>query len=141
MNILVRKNLTLHKERNNLTAIIYSVGLGIVIFLLMEVRLQFAILRNIHSYSDCTFALKTDSYRGRSIDSLEPSLIQPVLNAHENEIEEWAYQTQRLDNAMRIAKVDIEGTYIQSVAGFNMLLKPATGYSPSPMVDRGKLIY
>ena len=106
MNILVRKNLTLHKERNNLTAIIYSVGLGIVIFLLMEVRLQFAILRNVKSYSDCTFALTIDFETGYDHDFLDPSLIQPVLNAHENEIEEWAYQTQPLDYEMRLAGVD-----------------------------------
>jgi len=35
MNIIIRKNLIAHKKRNNLTAIIYSLTLGTVIFILM----------------------------------------------------------------------------------------------------------
>ena len=58
MNILIRKNLTAHKKRNNLTAIIYSLSIGTVIFVLMILRQEYALDKYLHSISDSTFALE-----------------------------------------------------------------------------------
>ena len=93
MNILIRKNLTAHKKRNNLTAIIYSLSIGTVIFVLMILRQEYALDKYLHSISDSTFALEA---RNRETCTqtgpfLDPSKVQPVLNAHANEIDEWAY--------------------------------------------------
>jgi len=44
MQELIMKNLITHKQRNKLTAIIYSLTLGSMIFLLVIANLQIAII-------------------------------------------------------------------------------------------------
>ncbi len=39
MKLLIRKNLTLHREKNKLTAIIYSLALGTIIFIVVALNL------------------------------------------------------------------------------------------------------
>ena len=48
MNILIRKNLMVHKKRNNLTAIIYSLTLGTVIFMLMQLKSEYDLTAYLH---------------------------------------------------------------------------------------------
>ena len=44
MKLLVKKNLIAHRHRNKLTAIIYSLTLGSIIFLLVAATLQIHII-------------------------------------------------------------------------------------------------
>ena len=107
MNIMIRKNLTAHKKRNNLTAIIYSLTLGTVIFMLMQLRLEFSLLTYIHSISDATFALEASPETSSSkAPNLNPLIVQPILSAHENEIDEWAYITPKLYEEIRNTATD-----------------------------------
>ena len=46
MQLLILKNLTAHKLRNQLTAIIYSLTLGCLIFLVVMLNLQISVLFN-----------------------------------------------------------------------------------------------
>jgi hypothetical protein len=98
MNIIIRKNLIAHKKRNNLTAIIYSLTLGTVIFILMQLRQEFALLSYIHGISDATFSLEAKNYEeyGWTTPYVDPRIITPILVAHEESIDEWAYYTRPL---------------------------------------------
>jgi hypothetical protein len=76
MRSLISKNMTSHKKRNNLTAIIYSVTLSTVIFMLMQVRNEFALLSYMHRVSDCTFRISVkNEYAYYEVPLLDPAKV------------------------------------------------------------------
>jgi FtsH-binding integral membrane protein len=46
MKILIRKNLSAHRENNKLTSIIFSLTLGCIIFIVVAASLQIEIFRS-----------------------------------------------------------------------------------------------
>jgi len=57
MKLLIMKNLDLHREKNKLTAIIYSVTLGTIIFILVTLNLQIQQLTAFSGMVDTTITV------------------------------------------------------------------------------------
>lgn len=58
MKELVLKNLVVHKKRNKVTAIIYTLTLASMIFLLVVANLQISIITDMNAYSDASFYIE-----------------------------------------------------------------------------------
>ena len=85
MKLLILKNLTTHRERNQLTAIIQSLTLGCIIFLITMLNLQ---VKAISSYSDYA---STDLYAVYS--EFSPSAVTSVLQEFEYGLSEVGFST------------------------------------------------
>lgn len=94
MKQMILKNLTAHKIRNKMTAIIYSIALGFIIFLIVSYQLQL-------KSTKLTELLKTGTYFELKADNqalITRETIDPVLQKYSNYIEGFAYVTPDLKN-------------------------------------------
>jgi hypothetical protein len=58
MKDLIMKNFVAHKERNQLTSIIYSLTLGSMIFLVVSANLTLGLVENTEAYSNAAIVLR-----------------------------------------------------------------------------------
>ena len=77
---LLRKNLGAHKRRNSLTAIIYALTLGCIVFLLVSANLQ------IQSISNLTGVAGVDMYLHYNTGGFTTELVDAVLREHSDSI-------------------------------------------------------
>ena len=84
MKILVAQNITAHKKKNQLTAIIYALTLGCIIFLLTSATLQIETINALTIIDGADIVIRGASW-ANDITFLEdpgrlmPNLIDPVL--------------------------------------------------------------
>ena len=57
MKTVLRKNMVAHKQKNQLTAIIYALTLGCIIFLLTSANLQIEMINSIETISEADIVI------------------------------------------------------------------------------------
>lgn len=92
MKQLVLKNLVAHKERNKLTALVYALTLGVVIFIVVLLNLNYEIFRMVHECTDATFFIR-GSIKGYP-PALDPWIITPIMMKHKDTVEDYAFNTE-----------------------------------------------
>ena len=95
MKQLVLKNLVAHKERNQLTSLVYALTLGVVIFIVVLLALNLQIFQMIHKVTDATFFIEAQRTARTAYDELllDPSLITPIMLKHKATVEDYAFTT------------------------------------------------
>lgn len=63
MKIMVLKNLSVHRENNRMTAIIYSLTLGTIIFIIVMANIQIAVATNTTGSSVINFKIINDDFK------------------------------------------------------------------------------
>ena len=106
---MVTTNLIAHKERNQLTSIIYSLTLGSMIFLVVCSNLMVSMMATWGGYSDASIVIENkaghknpfgvNNITGQPF--VDPALITPILMEHEEEIDNFGYITYKVDNAVK----------------------------------------
>ena len=61
MKMVLHKNMVAHKQKNQLTAIIYALTLGCVIFLLTSANLQIEMINSIETISEADIIIGIES--------------------------------------------------------------------------------
>ena len=84
MKILVAQNITAHKKKNQLTAIIYSLTLGCIIFLLTSATLQIETINALSIIDGADIVIRGASWSNEITlvedpGRLYPTLVDPVL--------------------------------------------------------------
>jgi len=78
MRILLQKNLIAHKQRNRLTAFIFSLAIAFVIFAVTGLHMQVTMYRELNKWADATIVLVLKDRRNGRGDfgfHLDPSVI------------------------------------------------------------------
>jgi len=125
MKQLVLKNLIAHKLRNRLTAIIYSLALGFIIFLIVSYKLQVDSTILMTQKEKGTYFL-LNNYKG---DAMSPSRIEPIIARNMDKISSFSWVTADI--------VNFEGNQVKDVylSDFSRLNKKYTGtYGVTPNV-------
>lgn len=91
---MVNKNLSSHRKRNQMTALIYSLALGFLIFLSMSSRMQISVsaheeLKN----KGAQFVVEMQPRANLPVEKLET-----ILKANEHIVEEFSWVTNAIDN-------------------------------------------
>jgi hypothetical protein len=105
MRRLLSKNLVAHKRRNKLTAIIYTLTLACVIFLVTALNLELDYIENYHQttpteddYFDYDFVIdKSTWWMGDTDLCIDPVIVDPVLISYGDFVSEFSYMTSELD--------------------------------------------
>jgi hypothetical protein len=80
MTDLILKNLVAHKERNQLTSIIYSLTLGSMIFLVVSANLTLGLVENTEAYSNAAIVVAGPSSPFiKEIVYVNPAELDPIL--------------------------------------------------------------
>ena len=77
MKILVLKNLSVHRENNRMTSIIYSLTLGTIIFIIVMANIQIAVATNSGGATGINFEVITDS--SDSLMNFTPENLEPIF--------------------------------------------------------------
>ena len=91
MRTVLKKNMVTHRRKNKLTAIIYSLSLGCIIFLLTSANLQMNFITEVSTITDADIKING---RGKTIDTigvLRPRDVDPIIQEHVDQIEVWGY--------------------------------------------------
>ena len=127
MQILILKNLTAHKIRNQLTAIIYSLTLGCLIFLVVMLNIQIIILAtstDLRVTSDVYATPMEHQWVHGYKHFFSPSDVDPVLKKYSYGIKDFGYMTYFND------------INITELTQFKpSILTRAYSVSPSPMLE------
>jgi hypothetical protein len=91
---MVLKNLMAHRGRNKLTTIIYSLGLGFIIFLNVAYKVQLETLR-LHELRFRAGYLQVQVEDPKY--ALKPHILEPVLKNNEHLIESFSWIPCELD--------------------------------------------
>lgn len=117
IKLMVLKNLMANRERNRLTTIIYSLGLGFIIFLhiaqkvqiqtpqLHELRLRAGYLQVSNSFDLQYSQVQVD----HTEDAMYPRLIEPVLEANQDLIDHFTWIPRELG---RLEDLRIKNTFM-----------------------------
>jgi len=90
---MVVKNLSAHRRRNQMTALIYSLALGFLIFLSISCRMQISF--NSHEelkLHGCQFRLQSQDFNDLPVEELEE-----ILKANGHIIDEFSWVTSPID--------------------------------------------
>ena len=112
MKTVLAKNMGAHKNKNKLTAIIYALTLGCIIFLLTSANLQIATITAISKMTEADIIVEGHYYyidHDTGIDrTLQISTIDAVIANYSSQISDWGYKSEKLNrvnyktNAVRI---------------------------------------
>ena len=98
MRAVLKKNLVAHKRKDRLTAIIYALSLGCIIFLLTSANLQISLIVDMttNAGSDINiFGTITPTYYpsepGKSTGIVRASAVDDVIRKYSNEIHDFGY--------------------------------------------------
>ena len=138
MKIMVLKNLSVHRENNRMTAIIYSLTLGTIIFIIVMANIQIAVATSSGGASAINFEVL--SYLTHSSDietrNFTPETLEPIFEKNADIINEWAYVTLNSDELIYPTCGDFylspAATPTKFVDGGDDSLY---SYSPSTMLD------
>lgn len=119
MKSLIIKNLVSHKMRNKLTAIIFSLTLGTVIFISIWLQENIILRPYFAHFYGATVIVNSGS------ELIKPWLVNPVLNKHLDKIDDWFYQTPLLSDVV----TDMSTIYTHSAHLF--------GWSPAKFISDG----
>jgi hypothetical protein len=89
---MVIKNLASHRSRNEMTALIYSLSLGFLIFLSISCRMQISF--NSHEElknHGCSFLVESNGY-----GELEVPVLEEILKANTHIIDEFSWVTAKI---------------------------------------------
>lgn len=90
---MVVKNLSAHRRRNQMTALIYSLALGFLIFLSISCRMQISFNSHEELKSHgCQFRLQSQDFRDLPVNELED-----IIKANTHIIEEFSWVTAPID--------------------------------------------
>jgi len=78
MRKILIKNMVTHKQRNQLTSLIFSVALSLLIFIVVFVKLNQQEMKDLTLSGDATISVS--NYGGTT--GIDPWLFQPVLEKH-----------------------------------------------------------
>lgn len=79
MKMMILKNLIAHRESNKLTAIIFSLTLGSIIFVVVAANLQIQTLTGTTSWGDIQFSVNPNTDTKDTTSIMTPLVIDPVL--------------------------------------------------------------
>jgi len=99
MRSLLAKNIAAHRSRNQLTANIYSLTLGCIIFLITSSNIQIESISAMSSFSGADIVVSIED-KNESKDALFAAQVDPVLSEKAALIKEWAYVTQELRHSL-----------------------------------------
>ena len=92
MRSLILKNLVAHKERNELTSIIYSLTLGSMIFLVVSANLTLSLVEATEAYSNAAVVLKTSNNpKIKEFPWIDPADIDPILMKNNDLIKDFGW--------------------------------------------------
>ena len=86
IRVLLRKNLSSHKQRNYLTSLIYSLSLGVIIFLLVSASLQIQTITTLNSITG------PDIYCNEDM-KIFANETDPVLRKYKDYIKDFGYMS------------------------------------------------
>lgn len=94
MKILISKNLISHKTRNKLTAIIFSLTLGTVIFLLTVMNIEIELQEALENRAGANLYVNVNPYREGSYNYIyiNPQKATPILKNNPN-VKSFTYST------------------------------------------------
>lgn len=107
MRKMIFMNLTAHKLRNKMTSIIFSISIGFIIFLVVIYKLQLQTTKLLSlSASGAYFSLSGHHHDTHGL--LSPDLLDPILQAHKDNITDFAFVTSilQVDKAYGVKEVD-----------------------------------
>lgn len=93
MKLMILKNLIAHRESNKLTAIIFSLTLGSIIFVVVAANLQIQTLTGTTSWGQIQFSVNPNTNSGDSTTIMSPLIIDPILQQYSYNIKNFAYRT------------------------------------------------
>lgn len=96
MKALIKKNMKSHKQKNQLTAIIYTLTLGSIIFLLTSANLQIETITSLNTFTGADILIEGAA---ENVDStgegiLRASMVDPTLQAYASVIDDFGYLSQ-----------------------------------------------
>ena len=112
MRLMAIKNLAAHRKRNQMTALIYSLALGFLMFLSISCRMQIEVsshesLKNHASY----FSVIAQNRR-----SIDVEKVEQILKAQSAIIEEFSWVTMPIHE---FEETQISNTFFQDMAGYH----------------------
>ena len=139
MKILLRKNMTVHKKKNQLTAIIYALTLGCIIFLLTSANLQIDTINQISTMSGPDIVIEGKSTYASDQD--RPGLINKtisdnVLQRYADKIKDFAY----LSNSLADAEEGGHTTVGSNLARLNYRSGDVYAINPSKLIDANMML-
>jgi hypothetical protein len=92
MKILISKNLISHKTRNKLTAIIFSLTLGTVIFLLTVMNVEIEMQEALENRAGANLYVETNKREKNHLVFIDPKKATPILKNNPN-VKSFTYST------------------------------------------------
>ena len=138
MRAVLKKNLVAHKKKNKLTAIIYALSLGCIIFLLTSANLQINFITSFGAMADADIVAYGDGVPVSTDETMYPEArivraanIDPVIRNYTDDISDWAYLAERIQWANSGQKGPRYGDLARMVNRSYV----TWGVSPSDMFD------
>ena len=95
MRAVLKKNLVAHKRKNRLTAIIYALSLGCIIFLLTSANLQISLIVDMSKKADSDINIDGDIKHYPSIPGeVRASAVDDVMRKYSDVIYDFGYMTE-----------------------------------------------
>ena len=135
MRIVLAKNLVTHKKKNRLTAVIYALSLGSLIFLLTSANLQISFIVGTVTLADADINVEDESgvnLQDSNEKTFQASQVDHVIRDYLDYIDDWAYHTETIEDALSIGYDDIRIGDLARLANDTIFLRAVT---PSSMFD------
>ena len=133
MKTILRKNLISHKKKNRLTAIIYALSLGSIIFLMTSANLEVNIIVGMTSEFGADIRIEGERYVLANYSEpgvLKASDVDPILQNYSNYISSFAYVSESTTDFYDNAEAKIGD--LARIANDSMYFR---GVSPSSLFD------
>lgn len=99
MRAVLKKNMVTHRRKNKLTAIIYSLSLGCIIFLLTTANVQMNFITELLTYCDADISVFGNGATIHSNGVLRPKDVDPIILKYADQLDVWGYQTEAVYEA------------------------------------------
>lgn len=93
MKLMILKNLIAHRESNKLTAIIFSLTLGSIIFVVVAANLQIQTLTGTTSWGQIQLGVNANSVSTDPTTIMTAPLIDPILQQFSSNIKQFGYRS------------------------------------------------
>ena len=93
MKMMILKNLIAHRESNKLTAIIFSLTLGSIIFVVVAANLQIQTLTGTTSWGKIQLGVDSNAVSTDNTTLMSAPIIDPVLRQFSSNIKSFGYRS------------------------------------------------
>ena len=95
MRKVLKKNMSAHRRKNKLTAVVYALSLGCIIFLLTSASLQVLTIKNLSTQADADIFIYASPFVDETSNGgkLQADMFEAVIHNYTDSIKDWAYQS------------------------------------------------